>query len=231
MPKIYFGCDDIPRHWNRYFPQCNAIELDLEQLDNPPKIKTLNRWRVDSPKGFAFLLRADRSVEVGLAAAGGGEFSETFSTGWSETLERAQALAAKAIVLRTPIGFSPGNDQRAAVEAFANKFAAEANRPVIWEAQGMWDTEATREWASKLGLIYAYDPFLAMRDELPFGHGDAAFVIQERAGMRREFDRYDIRGLLDRLGSYNRVFVMLRGRFKWEHARHFADLLGYPPQE
>ncbi len=230
MTKIYFGCDQIPRHWSHYYERCNAIELDLGQLDNPPKTETLNRWRVESPKGFAFILRADPAVENGLVSAARADepaFSDDVRTAWEQTLERANALAARAILVRSPSAFSPGIGERAAIRKFAEEFGERFSKPIIWEAQGMWDTEATRELADEIGLTYAYDPFLAIRDEIGLGHGDGAFILNERAGMRREFDRYDIRGLLDRLGSYNRAYFMLRGRFQWEHAQHFAELLDY----
>ncbi len=230
MTKIYFGCDEIPRHWEQYFALCNAIELDLEQLDNLPKRETLNGWRVKSPRGFAFILRVDRSVEAELiksAGADSSELSEGLHQGLEATLQRASALAARALLIRTPLSFSPGQTERRLLEKLGERLAEKFSRPVIWEASGPWDTEFTRQWAAERGLTYAYDPFLAIRDEIGFLHGDGAFVLSERAGLRREFDRYDVRRLLDNLGSYNRAFFMLRGRFKWEYARVFGEFLGY----
>lgn len=227
MTKIYFGCDEIPRHWDQYFSLCNAIELDLSQLDNVPRKDTLNRWRVESPRGFAFVLRVDPSVERELVDARSPELSDDLRQGWTTTLERARALAARALLIRTPLSFSPGNTERRLLEEFAENLGREFSKPIIWEATGPWDTEATREWAADRGLTYAHDPFLAMRDEIGFHHGDGAFILSERAGLRREFDRYDVRRLIEQLGSYNRVFFLLRGRFKWEYARHFGEFLGY----
>lgn len=230
MTKFYFSCDEVPRHWDRYFERCNAVEIDLQRLDNPPRIKTLNRWRVESPRGFAYVLHVDPDVVDGLdrASSQRTELSDQIRRGWETTLERAQALSARALLLRTPSSFAPGDASRDLMRRFAEELAADFSRPVIWEARGMWDVETTRQMATELGLTYAYDPFLAMRDDIEFHHGDGAFVLTERAGMRREFDRYDIRDLLDALRSYNRAFMLLRGRFKWEHARHFRDLLDEP---
>lgn len=230
MTKIYFGCDEIPRHWEQYYSLCNAIELDLHQLDNIPRKDTLNRWRVESPRGFAFILRVDQRVEaelVRLAGAGAETLSDELRDGLEVTTRRAQALAARALSVRTPLSFSPGQTERDLMEQFAEALGDEFDRPIIWETNGPWDTEFTREWAAERGLTYAYDPFLAMRDEIGFYHGDGAFVLSERAGLRREFDRYDVRRLVDQLGSYNRVFFMLRGRFKWEYAKHFGEFLGH----
>lgn len=228
MTKIYYGCDEIPRNWGTYSSLCNAIELNLEQLDNPPKDETLNRWRVESPRGFAFILHADPSVAQGLAEAAQAdktELPDSVLQGWQKTVKRAQALAAKAIIIKTPISFSPGIAGRALIEAVGAQLVTSYSNPVIWEAQGMWDTENSRGWANDLGLTYAFDPYLALREELGLMQGDGAFILNERGGLRREFDRFDIRAILDELGSYNRAFFMLRGRFKWNHASLFRELL------
>lgn len=230
MTKIYFGCDEIPRHWDQYFSLCNALELDLDRFDNPPRIETLNGWRVDSPRGFAFVLHVDDEVEQGLieaASSDGDGLPDRLRRGWDRTMEHANALAAKALLFRTPVSLSPGETSRSALDEFATTLAADFDRPIIWEAAGTWDTESTREWAAERGLTYAYDPFLAFRDDIELTHGDGAFVLSERAGLRREFDRYDIRGLIDAVSSYNRAFFLLRGRFKWKYAEHFGELLDY----
>lgn len=228
MTKIYYGCDEIPRNWKRYFRICNALETDLGQLDNPPKIETLNRWRVESPRGFAFILHADPLLCQELARAADQneeQLSDELRRAWQHTLDKAQALAARAILIKTPPHFAPGTASRALISAFANELRPSFSRPLIWEAQGIWDTEQTRQWAADLGLTYAYDPFIALREEIGLLSGDGAFILTERAGMRREFDRFDISGLLDQLHSYNRAFFLLRGRFKWNHAHLFLHEL------
>lgn len=228
MTKIYFGCDEIPRNWNRYFALCNAVEIDLEKLENPPKSETLNSWRVQSPKGFAFMLHAQSSLVTsldGAAEADAEELPDGVHAAWASTMEQANALAARAIILRTPLSFSPGIATRRLIEKFAKELAQPFGRPVIWEAQGPWDIIGTRQWAADLGLTFAYDPFLALREEIGLLHGDGAFIVNERAGLRREFDRYDISVVLDAMKSYNRAFFLLRGRFKWSHAGFFRDLL------
>ncbi len=230
MTKIYFGCDEIPRHWQQYFELCNAIELDLRRFDNPPKKETLNKWRVESPKGFAFVLHADPRVSEGLvqaASSGADEPPSQLVDGWEKTLDDAHGLAARAVLIKTPVAFAPGESSRQALEMFAQNLGDQFSRPIIWEAAGSWETGPTRDWAADHGVTYAYDPFLAFRDEIGLTHGDGAFILSERAGLRRQFDRYDIRGLIDAVQSYNRAFFLLRGRFQWKYAEHFGDLLDY----
>lgn len=232
MTKIYFGCNEIPRHWEQYFELCNAIELNLQRFDNPPRIDTLNSWRVDSPRGFAFVLHTEPQVAEELqqaAEAGSDELPDQLYRGWEKTLEHAQALAARAVLFQTPMSFSPSDASRDALARFAEELAEQFSYPVIWEAAGSWDTASTREWAADRGLTYAYDPFLAFRDEIGLTHGDGAFILSERAGLRREFDRWDVQKLIDSVGSYNRAYFLLRGRFQWKYAKHFGELLDYQP--
>ena len=228
MTKIYYSCDEIPRDWGRYTSLCNALEADLTTMEHIPKIETLNTWRVNTPKGFAFFLHVDRDVVCGLteaAATGKTALNDATRRGWELTLQRADALAAKALVLPTPISFSPGTASREQLKALSSELMATFSKPVIWEPQGMWDPILIRPWAADLGLTVAHDPFLALREDEGLGSGDAAFLISERAGMRRDFDRYDISSLLNELTSHDRAFFLLRGQYKWRHASIFRDLL------
>ncbi|MFP4601189.1 MAG: hypothetical protein ACLFVJ_23275 [Persicimonas sp.] len=230
MGKIYYGCDELPRGWEQYFKLCNAVELDLDPLDAPPKTSTLNRWRVDSPRGFGFVLHADRGFREGLADLadrGATELNARVRKGWETTVERAHALAAKAILIKTPPEFFPGSVSRGLLELVAEEFVGPAKQAVIWDSQGPWQLDQTRDYARDLGMIYAYDPFIAHREEVPFTHGDTCWVLTERAGLRRKFDQFDMETLTAWADHYDRAFVLLRGRFKWDHARELKMALEY----
>lgn len=230
MAHVYFGTDRIPRHWQRYFDQHTALELDLSRLEAPPNTSTLNRWRVESPRGFAFVLHADPAVVEGLEAAGDAgrtTIDQGIAEGWERTMERAKALAAKAVLVRLSPSFSPGQSNRELLTHFAQELAGPAKPAVILETQGLWTVPEGRGFAESVGLVYAFDPFIAEREEIAFTHGDACFVLTERAGMRRKFDQYDMERLLDWADNYQRVFVLLRGRFKEEHAAELRLTLEY----
>jgi len=230
MTKIYYGCDELKRGWEHYFKRCNALQLDLEALDAPPKTATLNRWRVDSPKGFTFTLCAD-SKFVGalsrLSARGASELDDATRQAWQANLDAAHALAARAILIRTPADFSPGKISRTLLEKVVQELGAGAKPLIIWESDGLWQLRDTLDFARSIGLVYAHDPFIAHREEIPFTHGDAAWVITERAGLRRKLDQFDMETLIDWADNYQRVFCFMRGRFKWEHARELKVALEY----
>jgi hypothetical protein len=230
MSKIYYGCDELARGWDHYFNHCNALEVNIASFDAPPKIETLNRWRVDSPRGFCFVLDVDRQFTDALAKLsdrGADQLNDAVRQGWETTVQRAHALAAKAILIKTPPDFFPGSVSRTLLERVTEELVAEAKPAVIWQSQGPWELKGTREFAEELGLVYAYDPFIAYREELGFTHGDACWVITERAGLRRKFDQFDMEMMIDWANNYDRVFALLGGRFKWDHANELRVALEY----
>jgi hypothetical protein len=230
MGKIYYGCDELARGWEQYFKRCNALEIDIESFDAPPKIETLNRWRVDSPRGFCFVLDVAPQFTDALAKLsdrGADQLDDAVRQGWQTTLERAHALAAKAILIKTPADFFPGSVSRTLLERVAEELVADASPAVIWESQGPWELKGTREFAESIGLVYGYDPFIAYREGLGFTHGDACWVLTERAGLRRKLDQFDMETMIAWAENYDRAFVMLRGRFKWDHAKELRVALEY----
>jgi uncharacterized protein YecE (DUF72 family) len=230
MANVYYGCDEVPKGWERYFAQCNLIEIDLDSYDSRPKISTLNSWRVESPKGFAFVLHATRAfIEelVRLRDVEQTEISDTLRQEWQVILDHAAALAAKAVLLQTPPEFSPGPLSQELLANVSEELAKPSKPAFMWESSGLWSMKSTREFAQANGIVYALDPFIAHRDELPFTHGDACWILTERAGMRRKFDQFDLERLVRWADNYDRAFVLLRGRFKWDHAREMRHAVEY----
>lgn len=230
MTKLYYGCDELDRGWDHYFKRCNALQLDLETLDALPKTATLNRWRVESPKGFSFTLCADSkfvNALTRLSARGATELDAAAREAWQANVDRAHALAARAILIRTPANFRPGQISRDLLEKVVTELAAPIKPLVIWESDGLWQLRDTLEFANSIGLVYAHDPFIAYREEIPHTSGDAAWVLTERAGLRRKLDQFDMETMIDWADNYQRVFCFMRGRFKWEHARELKVALEY----
>ena len=227
MTHIYFGCDETPRGWKRYLDLCNAYEVRADGAQ-PPSMKTLNSWRVSTPKGFCFVLHAGDELSAALEGKGWGEdgLSAPAEEAWAQVLERRKALAAKAVLVRTSPDFTPTPEHRARLVALSARAAAD-KVALIWESSGLWEATTTYEWAQEHGIVYAFDPFLATRDGLEIeGNGqDVCFALSERAGMRRTFDEYELEQLMDWCEGHQRAFVLLRGRHKFAHAREIKYLL------
>jgi len=227
--KIYFGCDELERGWEHYFTLCNAFEVVPPA--NPatrPTLKTLNSWRVKSPRGFCFVLHAEPAVVDAAVSAYERDdptIGDALRAAWAETEERAHALAAKAILLPTPPEFRPSTPSREFLRNVAEELAAETSRRVIWEPSGLWDTTTSRDFAESIGLAYALDPFIAEQEDVGFTHGDACFRVTERAAMRRSFEAYEFERMLSMAEPYDRVFTLLSGRFKFRHLRELSQLV------
>lgn len=229
MARHYYGCDELNEGWERYFELCNGIELNLARFRERPKIETLNSWRVDSPKNFCFMLRAESAVEAYFDSealnAGNAGPPDDVAAAWETTEEAADALAAKAILLRTDGSFTPGEESVEILRAFAESLAGDSSRVLLWEPSGLWTIEQTCDAAEHAGVTPVYNPFIAQREDHEFTHGDVGFALTERPGMRRQFDTFDFKQLVGWTRSYDRVFTMFRGRHKWAHARQFQTAL------
>ena len=226
MPRYFYGTDELNQSWESYFDLCNAIQLDLETFKETPKIETLNRWRVESPKNFCFILHVRPEISNYLDSASGDlpESPDDFPTivreAWNVTLERASALAARALYLPTGSEFTPGEAHRDQMRAFVDLLADQSDAALVWEPSGLWTRDQRVDFAHELGIAPVYDPFIAQREEHEFTHGDVGFAITERPGRRRQYDTFDFRELLHWTQNFDRVFAMLRGRNKFEHAKN-----------
>lgn len=227
MPKIYYGTSELERGWDRYYERSNLFEISLSGGEHDPSVKTLNRWRVNSPKGFAFVLHATPELSQALVRGhqrDDASWSEDLNAAWEKTTALAHACAAKAILVSTPMEFSPGETSRALIAQLGER-AKEIKAALFWESEGLWQPLMEKDWAEEHGVAMAFDPFMGLREGATPGRGDACYIINERAGMRRKFDQYDFEDLLDWSAPYQRVFMLLRGRFGEDHARELQHVL------
>lgn len=236
MARYFYGCDEVNEGWDNYFELCNALELDLETFKETPKIETLNSWRVDSPKNFCFILHVRPEISQWLGTAEGDvpeepeDFPARVRQAWDVTLDRAHAVAARALLIPTDEAFTPGESHRKFLRAFVDILGDRTDAALLWEPSGLWTRDQRVDFADELDIAPTYDPFIAEREGHQFGHGDVAFTITERAGRRRQYDTFDFRELLQWTGKYDRVFAMLRGRHKWSHAQKMKAALQHIEQ-
>lgn len=228
MAKYYVGSDEVTKGWSRYYDLCNAFELSWTD-DERPAVKTMNGWRVNSPKGFAFIPHVQPAVVdrlVALGAKGSTTFGDDEAL-LAPTLARAKALAAKGLLVSTPFDFTPTPTNRKLIADFAAQLrAAGFKQPILWENTGMWDPENSAELAASSGLTLLYNPWGNFDAEFQvLGGDDIALCLTERGGTRRHFDTYDMEQLVEQCDRFNRVFVLLRGQYKWRHARELKLLL------
>lgn len=226
---IYFGFDEVVYGWERYFDLCNSFEL--RNAPNPsdnPSVTTLNRWRVDSPKGFAWVLHVDSAVceELVDAFEAGADLADTIDDAIARTEERAHALAAKALIVETPPELPPSDASRRLIAALGQRFAKKSKRPLLWEPSGLWTREDATAVAADAKMALVIEPFiLAAEGETLSRQPVAAFRVTERAAARRQFDAWEMEQLATWAGEHERAFILLAGRFKIPHAKELSLLL------
>src|SRR5687767_6512711 len=101
----------------------------------PPRLKTLNRWRTQMPADFEFALKAWQLItheaksptyrrlkrklsDTEKAEAGSFKATEIVNEAWEATLAAAQALRAKTILFQCPSSFKQTADNIASMEKF-----------------------------------------------------------------------------------------------------------------
>jgi uncharacterized protein YecE (DUF72 family) len=232
LTHVFIGCNQIVGKRKLYFRYLSALEV-VGTADERITSRRLSQWRTESPKGFAFTMRALRAVTHPYEASdalpaclppdtarhtlGLLQDTEGVRLAWAETLRLAQHLSPKVITLETPLAFTPSQTHRARLEWFAKELAPQAKATIAWQPHGLWDLEETVPWARGLGLVPIFDPFV--EDKLPPHRGTGYFVIHEPRNSRGSFSEFDFEDLLDRLSPYQRVFLMCRGTDCYRDAR------------
>lgn len=227
---IYFGFDEVAYGWPRYFDLCNGYELrNGASPEDDPTTSTLNRWRVESPRGFGWVIHATTEVTELLVDAyerGETRLDDAIEEALAETEARAHALGAKAIIVETDGALPPSDTSRALIVDLGNRLHAVTKRALLWESSGLWTFEDGSEVAANAGFSYVVDPFLLHAEELELPRTPvAAFRITERAAARRQFDSWEFEQLLDWCDNHERAFILLAGRYKIPHAKELSLLL------
>lgn len=78
----------------------------------------------------------------------------------------AEALDAIAIVLPTGREVTPGQRDRARLEAYIDALGRTSGRAIVWSPSGLWERDTAARFAEKLGVVLGFDP---IEDEAPEG--------------------------------------------------------------
>ncbi|MBH23710.1 MAG: hypothetical protein CMH57_04445 [Myxococcales bacterium] len=232
MTHIFIGCNRIVGRRQAYFNKLSALEVNAT-FDDEVSGKRLGQWRTESRKGFAFTMKASCGVTHAVTSSEQlPESLQSFPLGdfgllrdtpavraaWQETLDLAEQLSPKAILLQTPLEFSPGSASVARIRWFAEELAPMAGKVrVAWQPHGLWEVPGFVELCHEIGLIPVYDPFID--EPIPAGKGTAYFVLYQRRGLRSRFDDFDMEELLELCEPYQRVIIIFRGTDCYRDAR------------
>ncbi len=170
------ACAGFSMQITDYLQRFNAVEVQ-ETFFDPPRERTLARWRRQVPENFVFTLRAwqlithpstypgykriQRSLDLGDKERFGSFLpTEEIKWAWDIVRKSAEILNARAILFHTPASFTPTQKNR---ENLIRFFSSIQRGPcqLVWQSEGLWEEEDVETICKDLDLIAAVDPLIS----------------------------------------------------------------------
>lgn len=239
--RIVVGCCGFPEARSRYYGRFSAVELQ-DTFYQPPSPALAEKWRRESPPGFAYTLKAwqlithpatsptYRRLKEPVDEAGRGRYgffrpTEEVLTAWERTLAIARTLAAAVVVFQCPARFTQTEEHIADMNAFFGRIER-GGLTLAWEPRGKWHPALVRAVCERLGLVHCVDPF-----EDHCQHGEVAyFRLHGIGGYRHRYSDGELSRLREmcreELAAGRRaVYVMFNNVHKRDDALRFRRLL------
>jgi uncharacterized protein YecE (DUF72 family) len=231
-PRIRVGTVGLPRHRGRLPAVVDIIELDTGR-DWPPKAPAGRKLRAGLPAATGFTVQLSRflaepppaGMPVAGDPAGYGRFEPSAENLglWERCLDYAAAVEAEALVLLTPVGFTPARPNRERLAAFLGR-ARRPAVPVAWEPRGPWEPASAAAVARDLGLVLAVDP---LRDDVP--DGPVAYLrLGPFAGLGTRLGAYDLERIADAARGHPLSFCLFETPRAPDDARALREILSRP---
>jgi uncharacterized protein YecE (DUF72 family) len=152
--QLFVGKNNLEGDIARYASRFNLLELRADAT-NLPRGARLTDWKKRVPEDFAFSVVLPRAL---------GQFTSS-ALELGRTLELADALSARWLLLQTPSTVGPSARMR---ERLAKLFQAVAHdtRRIAWESRGVWEEQQVEEFAAQHGVYVVRD---VSRSEPPPG--------------------------------------------------------------
>jgi len=203
----------------------------------PPRLTTLNRWRMQMPADFEFTLKAWQLItheaksptyrrlkrklsKTEKAEAGCFRATGIVNEAWEATLAAAQALKARTILFQCPSSFKQTADNIARMEKFFSSIDRQ-DLNLCWEPRGDWDTAVVRSICVGLELCHVVDPFIG-KTVTPDKY---YFRLHGRSGWRYQYELGELKELATSLGKSEGGYVFFNNSKMTEDALKFCKLL------
>jgi len=152
--QLFVGKHNLEGDIARYASRFNLLEVRADAT-NLPRGARLADWKKRVPAAFAFSIVLPRKVGL----------FESSALDLGRTLELAEALSAKWLLLQTPSSVGPSARMR---ERLSKLFEAAKHdqRRIAWESRGVWEDDQIEEFAAEHGVTVVRD---VTRAEPPAG--------------------------------------------------------------
>jgi uncharacterized protein YecE (DUF72 family) len=161
-----------------YVKRFEVVEVQIT-FYQPPQIKTLERWRAESPDGFEFTVKTWQLVTHESTSptyrrlkrklsdperedVGAFKPTEIVREAWQTTLACADALRAKRVLIQCPARFTPTATNVANFSTFMREArSARDDLIFVWEPRGNWPDDLVRDLCNEFRLVHVVDPLAA----------------------------------------------------------------------
>jgi uncharacterized protein YecE (DUF72 family) len=135
--QLFVGRNALEGDIARYASRFNMLELRADAT-NLPRGARLADWKKRVPAEFAFSVVLPRAL---------GQF-ESSALELGRTVELADALSAKWLLLQTPASVGPSARMRERLSKLFQAVAHEGRR-IAWESRGVWEDEQIEAFAAE----------------------------------------------------------------------------------
>jgi len=234
--KIKIGTSGFRLPQAEYAQLFTCVEIQ-HTFYQPPQLSTLERWRVNAPRGFEFTLKAWQLItheaksptykrlkknltEEERNEAGYFKSTRIVQEAWAATLSCAKALKARAILFQCPASFRQTGENIANLARFFSSIKRE-KFIYCWEPRGEWDSQLVRSICADLNLWHAVDPF-AQRTETP---DKCYFRLHGRKGWRYRYEDGELTELAVMLRKSKNAYVFFNNIHMTEDALRFKTIV------
>ena len=230
MPIV--GCCGFPLSRKEYFATFASVEVQ-STFYNIPQRRTVERWRDEAPEGFIYNIKAFQGIthppRSGTYRRYRGEKRDDFGFfrrtegvewSWEKTLEVADILGAKYIIIQAPGSFKENEENVANLREFLDSTRG-CGHKIGLELRGNWDVETIKALVREYGISHVTDPFTS-----PSITGDYYRLHGSPPGKRMYNYSYsddDLQRLRTMVGEDS--FVMFNNMSMAQDARRFMEIL------
>lgn len=230
------GCCGFGSSRKKYYENFEIVEIQ-QTFYNPPRISTLNQWRIEAPDSFEFSLKAWQLIthepssptyrrlkslkipESKKKFYGFFKPTDEVYRAWQTVKQCALILKSTFIVFQTPSSFKPDKENINNLKKFFTTIDRE-NLTLGWEPRGNWNKEEIKNICKELNLIHIVDPF--QNDEV---WGDIIyFRLHGIRGYKYKYTGRDLAKLKTKVQG-KKGYVMFNNVYMNEDALRFKDVL------
>jgi len=243
--SLRIGCCGLPLSLLRYAEEFSVVEVQ-QTFYQPPRLRTLEKWRRAVPAGFEFTLKAWQIITHEASSptyrrlreelnprqrreAGAFRLNATVMYAWRRTLECLRALGSRCVLFQCPARFNPTPANKKNLCAFFREIKPELlsssqteSLRCVWEPRGEWQAQEMKELCEELHLVHGVDPFQQDATAGPFGY----FRLHGRTGYRYRYSDQELEQLLDMAKKHAGCYVLFNNISMLEDARRFQRLAG-----